>query len=1045
MKGPSHPAPADDSDSLLGRWIGFTIQYRGLMLFAAALLVVVGVIALTRLPFDAFPDTTPVMVQVNVTASGWTPEDIERQITYPIERELAGLSGLSEVRSISKFGLAQVTLLFDDDIDLYLARQQTTERLVGVTLPDGIEAPVLGPISTGLGEVFHYVLIAESADPTYARTVQDWIVKPQLQSVPGVAEINGWGGYQRQYHVLVDPNRLVRYGITLTHVIDVLRENIGNVAGGQMVRGGERTLVRGVGIVSTREDIDELVVATVEGAPIHVHDIGEVVIGHEIRRGATTYNGQGEVVLGLGFMLVGENSADVTRRLDERLEEIKRTLPEGVEARTVYRRTDLVDQVLHTVRENLFFGALLVVAILFIFLGNLRSGLIVASAIPLSMLFAFDMMTRLGIAGSLMSLGAIDFGLAVDNTVIQVENSIRRLAEHAGSPSRLDIIRRAIMEVRKPTLFGELIIIVVYLPILTLEGIEGKLFRPMAITVVLVLFGSMLLSFSVIPAMIATFLRDNAGRREPRVVEWLKRAYRAPLDWTLRHARAVIAMALILVVGGVLLFGQLGSEFVPRLSEGTIAINLVRLAGVSLEQSVEYGTRVEQILLDAFPDEIDHAWTRTGTAELATDPMGLEVSDVFITLKPRNEWRGSRSQAELVELIDQELSDLPGMNLVFTQPIEMRINEMIAGIRGDIGIKVFGDDLSVLVQKAEEIAALVQTLDGAADVTVEQITGQPQFDIALDRDKLARYGLAAREALDHVESFGGIHVGEVYEGQRRFDLEVRMMESYRRVTEDIARLPIRSETGAIVTLDQITRPELHNGPSTITREWSKRRIVVQCNVRGRDVGSFVEELRERIDGTVEFQPGYFVRYGGQFENLQRARTRLAIVVPLALTLIFALLYWTYRSFRDAILIFTGVPLAVFGGVCSLFVRGMPFSISAGVGFIALSGIAVLNGLVLVSSIKGHLTDGLMLTDAVRDSAIGRLRPVLMTALVASFGFIPMALSQSVGAEVQRPLATVVIGGILTSTALTLFVLPALYALFGAKRQPISESVRVDGV
>ncbi len=1024
------PSPVEGG--FLRRLIEFTTEHSGLMLFFAAILVVAGLVALSRLPFDAFPDTTPVMVQVNVSAPGWAPEEIERQITFPIERQLAGLAGLQEVRSISKYGLAQVTLIFEDELDIYLARQQTAERLVSVELPDGVAAPQLGPISTGLGEVFHYVLIGKTNDPTQVRLIQDWVVKPQLQAVPGVAEVNSWGGFVRQYHVLADPNRLVEYDLTLSQVVDALRDNLGNVAGGQMVRGGEQTLVRGVGTVSRRDEIAELVVATRETTPIHIHDIGDVVIGHQIRRGAATFNGEGEVVLGLGFMLIGENSREVTEDLAARLEEVRKSLPEGIEANVVYERTELVDEVLNTVQHNLFFGALLVIAILFTFMGSIRAGLIVASAIPLSLLFAFDMMTRLGIAGSLMSLGAIDFGLVVDNAVIQVENAARRLAVPQAGRSRLAVIQDAIMEVRKPTLFGELIIIIVYLPILTLQGIEGKLFRPMALTVVLALLGSLLLSFTVIPGMISAFLREKMRSREPRLVIWLTRLYRPLLHRALRHARVVVAAALLLVIGGIVLFTRLGAEFIPRLSEGTIAINLVRLAGVSLEQSVDYGTRVERILLAEFPDEVDHVWSRTGTAELATDPMGLEVTDVFVTLKPRGQWQRADNQGELVSLMDAELADLPGMNRIFTQPIEMRINEMIAGIRGDIGVKLFGDDLDTLEAKAAEIATLLESIDGSADVTVEQMTGQPQLALTVDRDALARYGLSPREVLDNIESFGGITVGEVFEGQRRFDLVVRMDESYRRVPEDIERLPIQSQSGGQLTLDRAVEPRLAAGPASITREWSKRRIVVQANVRGRDVGSFVDEVRRRIDAEIDLPPGYFVQFGGQFENLERARTRLAIVVPIALTLIFALLYWTYRSFRDALLIFTGVPLATLGGVIALAIRDMPFSISAGVGFIALSGIAVLNGLVLVSGIKRRLSDRGPFMDAIRESAIERLRPVLMTALVASFGFIPMAVSWEVGAEVQRPLATVVIGGIVSSTTLTLFVLPALYTLFGKK-------------
>ena len=631
-----------------------------------------------------------------------------------------------------------------------------------------------------------------------------------------------------------------------------------------------------------------------------------------------------------------------------------------------------------------------------------------------------------------MSLGAIDFGLVVDNSVIQVENAVRRLSESGRDRSRLEVIRRAILEVRKPTLFGELIIIIVYLPVLTLQGIEGKLFRPMALTVVLVLTGSLLLSFTIIPGMIAAFLRRPVREYEPGLIVALKRAYRPIVEFALRRARMVVSLALLAVLAGAGLFTRLGSEFVPRLSEGTIVINLVRLAGISLEQSTQAGTRVEQILLQKFPDEIDHVWSRTGTAELATDPMGLEVTDVFMTLRPRSSWKRADDQAGLVARIDAELSDLPGMNRIFTQPIEMRINEMIAGIRSDVGVKIFGDDLDTLESLAEQILTVIEATPGAADATIEQLTGQPQLELALDRDRLARYGLSPREVLDQIESFGGIQVGEVFEGQRRFDLVVRTNPAYRQVPEDIERLPVRSHSGAVLTLDQVVQPTLEAGPAAITREWSKRRIVVQTNVRDRDVGGFVDDVRNRIEQSVALPQGYFVRFGGQFENLQRARARLAVVVPLALVLIFALLFWTYRSLRDALLIFTGVPLAVLGGICMLAVRGMPFSISAGVGFVALSGIAVLNGLVLVSAIKRRLAEGGDLFAAVRESAVERLRPVLMTAMVASFGFIPMAVSTGVGAEVQRPLATVVVGGILTSTLLTLVVLPALYVLFGKK-------------
>ncbi len=1019
---------------MLQRLVEFTLRHRYAVLALTGFFCILGIVAFLNLPFDAFPDTTPVLVQVNVAAPGWAPEDLERLVTYQVEQGLTGLSGLEEVRSVTKYGLCQVTAIFEDGTDLYLARQQVSERLLTAELPEGIGVPELGPVSTGLGEIFHYIVLGDTEDNTAPRTAQDWIIMPQLLSVPGVAEVNSWGGFERQYQILFDPDRIAQYDLSLPEVIEAIHDDLGNVPGGQINRGGEMTIIRGIGTVESIAEIENIVIASRETIPLTVKDIGEVVIGHEIRRGATTYNGKGEAVLGLGFMITGENPADITRSMAQRLTEASQNLPDGIKAVPVYERTDLVKKVLKTVEHNLLFGALLVVAVLFVFLGNLRAGLIVASAIPLSMLFAFDLMSRFGIAGSLMSLGAIDFGLAVDNAVIQVENSVKRLAEGNSTKSRLEIIRDAIMEVRKPTLFGELIIIIVYLPILTLQGVEGKLFRPMALTVVFVLTGSLILSFTVLPSLIGIFLSKKVREREPVFVEWLRRMYRPVLDTALKYARIVIIVAVVLLIGGGILFTRLGSEFVPRLSEGTIVINLVRLAGISLDESVKYNTQIENNLLAAFPDEIELIWTRTGTAELSTDPMGLELSDMFISLKPRDRWKKASNQEELVAAIDNELADLPGQNRIFTQPIEMRINEMIAGIRSDIGIKLFGDDLNVLEEMAEELAVLVETIPGSADVTVEQLTGQPQLRLTVDRQRLARFGLTARDVLTSIESIGGIIAGDVFEGQRRFDLVVRVDTTRLAGPEDIKNILVRSKSGSLIGLDRVTTGILDEGPGTITREWSKRRIVVQCNIRDRDIGSFVNELRTRLDSDVSLPTGYFIRLGGQFENLERARTRLAIVVPIALLLIFALLYWTYKSARDAVLIFSGVPLAALGGVITLTMRGMPFSISAGVGFIALSGIAVLNGLVLVSMIKRLRSEGRSIAEAVHAGAMTRLRPVFMTALVAAMGFIPMAVSSGVGAEVQRPLATVVVGGILTSTALTLIVLPALYVTFGRKTE-----------
>jgi cobalt-zinc-cadmium resistance protein CzcA len=1019
---------------ILRQLVEFTLRYRYVVLTLAGLLCIIGIVAFINLPFDAFPDTTPVLVQINSSAPGWAPEDLERLVTYPIEQAVTGLTGLTEVRSVTKYGLTQITAIFEDHVDLYLARQQVSERLLAVELPEDVGSPQLGPVSTGLGEVFHYIVTGSSSDMTDPRTVQDWIIKPQLQAISGVAEVNAWGGFVKQYTVQVDPVRLASYGFSIDDVRVSLEQDLGNVPGGQVVRGGELMLIRGIGVVENVDDIRQIAVASIEGVPILVKDIGDVAIGHEWRRGAATYNGQGEAVLGLGFMITGENPASITTAMSERLDEVSELLPDNVDAVPVYERTKLVGEVLSTVEHNLIYGALLVIAVLFLFLGNLRAGLIVASAIPLSMLFAFDLMSRAGIAGSLMSLGAIDFGLAVDNAVIQVENSVRRLSRSAAGADRIAVIRDAILEVRKPTLFGELIIIIVYLPILTLQGVEGKLFRPMALTVVFVLTGSLLLSFTVIPALIGTVLKRPSSERKVPFICWLRALYSPVLDRALRYSRTVLVTALLLLICGVLLFTRLGSEFVPRLSEGTIVINFVRLAGISLEESVRYNTRIEQMLLDEFPDEISLIWTRTGTAELSTDPMGLELSDMFISLTPRSEWTRASSQQELVDAIDAELADLPGQNRIFTQPIEMRINEMIAGIRSDIGIKLFGDDLNLLESKAEEISAVVEQIPGSADVSVEQLTGQPQLRLKVDRQRLARFGLTAPEVLTAIESIGGITVGDVFEGQRRFELVVQVDTSRFEGVEDISQVYVCSAEGSVVGLDRVTTAELDEGPGSITREWSTRRIVIQCNVRGRDMGSFVSELRDRLDSGVQLPDGYFIRLGGQFENLERARLRLAIVVPIALLLIFGLLYWTYKSARDAILIFSGVPLAALGGVVTLALRGMPFSISAGVGFIALSGIAVLNGLVLVSTIKRLRSEGTEITGAVREAALTRLRPVFLTALVAALGFIPMALSTGVGAEVQRPLATVVVGGIVTSTALTLLVLPALYVTFGKRTE-----------
>lgn len=1025
---------------MLNAVIEWSLKHRIIVIVAWAAIAAAGVHAFIRLPLDAFPDTTPVQVTINAPAPQLGPLEAERQLTMPLEQAISGLRGLHEVRSISKFGLSQVTAIFDDGIDIYLARQLVMERIGAVELPPGIEKPTLGPVATGLGEVFHYLIRGEGKSLAELRTVQDWTIKPQLRAVPGVAEVNTWGGEERQVQVVVDPTALMKHDLSLADLIEAIEENNENVGGGVLAQSGEAAVVQGIGLATSPQQIGAIVVTSREGVPILVRDVAKVVEGHEIRRGAVTADGTGEVVLGLGFMLMGENSHDVTRALEVRLASIQKTLPDGVSADIVYTRTSLVERVLHTVEKNLLEGALLVIAVLFIFLGNLRAGLIVASAIPLSMLFAFDLMLRFGIAGSLMSLGAIDFGLIVDSSVIQVENAVRRVAEDKSGRTKIEVVRDAAIEVRKPTMFGELIIMIVYLPILTLGGIEGKLFRPMALTVIFALIGSMLLSFTLIPVLSSFGLSRKAGEHENFLVRFVKRLYTPVLKGALRSRALVLGIAAVVFLNGVFLATQLGSEFVPRLREGSIVINTVRLASIDLEESARYGTMIERALLAQFPDEIERIWTRTGTAEVATDPMGIELSDVFITLKDRDVWKRARTQDEIVKLFEEALAGFPGMRAVMTQPIEMRVNEMVAGVRSDIGVKVFGEDLEVLKQRGKSIDTILKSIPGAADVSVEQVTGAPVLQVEVDRDAIARHGISVREVLDVVRALGTLEVGEMQEGERRFPITVRIDDRYRKSPEALGRVLVAAQNGDRLPLKQLARLKLVEGPSTINREWGKRRVVVQANVRDRDVGSFVAEAITRIDAELELPPGYYVRFGGQFEHLEDATERLMIVVPLALALIFALLYFTYGRFIDAARVFMDVPLAAVGGVVALWLRDIPFSVSAAVGFIALSGVCVLGDMVLISTVRQKLDQGLELRRAVEEAALERMRPVLMTALVAAIGFVPMALNTGIGAEVQRPLATVVIGGVLSATILTLVVQPVLYlvlARFGRAPTPPS--------
>ena len=1023
--------------------IDASLRHRFAVIALVVVIATAGVLSLQHLDIDAFPDTTPVQVQVNTTAPSLLPEEVERQITFPVEQAISGLPGLEQLRSVSKFGFSQVTVVFEDGTDIYFARQLVGERLATVEIPAGIERPKMGPVASGLGEVFHYVVTYDGYDfskldaeeriskLTELRTLHDWTIKPQLRTVPGTAEVNTWGGYEKQYQVRIDPSRLIRHGLTFEEVISALQRNNRSVGGGNIVRSSEMLLVHGQGRTVNAEQIGAIVVTAKHGVPVRVRDVGEVVLGYEIRRGAVTADGYGEAVMGLGFCLMGENTSEVTEGLKKKMEDIRATLPPGVRLISMYDRTELVDHVIETVRKNLFEGGLFVVAVLFIFLGNLRAGLIVALAIPLSMLCAFSGMLRFGIAASLLSLGAIDFGLVVDSSVVMIENCVRYLSHDPRGKTKLQQIRDAAIEVRKPTMFGELIIMIVYLPILTLEGVEGKLFRPMAMTVIFALAGSMLLSLTLMPVLASLILPKRMKEREPLLVRFAKWVYAPILRFTMHHKLAVIGFALcVLIISFGMIAPHLGSEFVPQLSEGAVAINIVRLAGTSLEESIRYNTEMERAILEAYPDEVAHVWSRIGTAEIATDPMGVELTDLFITLRPRSRWKKASTQTQLTSLLEGTLRDLPGQRLAFTQPIKLRMDEIATGVRSDVAVKLFGDDFDELVGTARSIEQVLTAVDGSADVSADQLTGQPVLQVKIKQEEIARYGVPASTVLDLVESVGGISVGDVYEGQLRFPLVVRLPESHRANPEAISNILVATPSGEQIPLSRLASVQLGEGPSQIAREWGQRRINISANVRGRDIGSFVDEARQRISEQVQLPEGrYYIEWGGQFEHMMRARQRLLIVVPVSLVLVFALLYMTYHNVVDTIRVFTGVPFAWTGGIIALWLRDMPFSISAAVGFVALSGVAVLDDMLLVSYIRQLRSRGADLETAVEKAAMTRLRPVLMTSLVASLGFVPMAFSTGMGAEVQRPLATVVIGGVISATVMSLLVLRVLYMVF----------------
>jgi cobalt-zinc-cadmium resistance protein CzcA len=1020
--------------------IDFSLKHRPLVIIVTLALAVWGVVSMQYLDIDAFPDTTPVQVQINTVAPALGPEEIEQQITFPIEQVISGLPKLEMLRSVSKFGLSQVVVTFQDGTDIYFARQLINERLSTVEMPSGLERPKMGPVATGLGEVFHYVVTGQGNDITEMRTIHDWVVKPKLRTVKGTAEVNSWGGFEKQYQIRIDPNRLDRHKLTFDEVVEAVHKNNRNVGGGNIRLKSQMLLVHGVGRTVNVDEIKGIVITAKSGTPIKISDVADVEVGHEIRRGAVTADGKGEVVLGLGFMLMGENSHQVTWSMKKKLDEIKTTLPAHVNVEPVYDRTELVDYVIDTVRKNLFEAGMLVVAVLFLFLGNLRAAAIVTVAIPLSMLFAFSGMLRFGVAASLLSLGALDFGMIVDSSVVMVENCVRHIAHgDLKKKSLLEMVRDAAVEVRKPTLFGELIIMIVYLPILTLEGIEGKLFRPMALTVICALAGSMIFSMTLMPVLASLFLPKKIEEREPLFMRIAHAIHNPILKFSMEHKTWVLVIAgMILVVAFGFVAPNLGSEFVPTLSEGAITINIVRLADTPIERSVEENTQLEKMILKEFPDEVNHIWSRIGTAEIATDPMGVELTDMFISFKTRDKWKKAKTQAELTDLIQKEIRPFLGPRFAFSQPIKLRMDEMITGVRADLAVKLFGDDIKTLQAKAGEIETVLKSINGNADVSVEPLTGLPLLQVKIKQDEIARHGVPAKAVLDLVESLGSMRVGEIVEGQFRFPLVIRLPEKYRGTVQTdgdakklIEEISVITAKGERLPLSRLATVEvLKDTPSTITREWGQRRITVTCNVRGRDLGSFVNDAERKLKETVTMpSPRYRMELGGQYEHLISARKRLLLVSIVAGLMICGLLYMTYGNFIDMIRVFTGVPFGVVGGIFALWIRDMPFSISALIGFIAMSGVAVLDDMILVSYIRQLRRKGLPLDEAVRQAAVTRLRPVLMTTLVASLGFVPMAFSTGMGAEVQRPLATVVIGGVISAMVMSLFVVRVLYLVF----------------
>lgn len=1042
---------------MLEKIIESSIRHRWLVLIAVIGVCILGIYNFKRLSIDAVPDITNVQVQINTEAPGYTPLEAEQRITFPIETALSGIPKLDYTRSISRYGLSQVTVVFEEGTDIYFARQLLTERLSEIKgeLPEGIE-PMMGPIATGLGEIYMYTVEAEDGalkedgtayTPMDLLTIQEWVIVPQLRNLKGVIEINTIGGYEQQYHVMPYPEQLLAYDLTIADLIEALERNNDNVGAGYIEKYGEQYLVRVPGQVKDIADIQNIIIAKRDEVTIRVGDVADVALGSPLRTGAATQNGE-EVVLGTAMMLMGENSQEVAERVAAKLEIVNDSLPKGIRATPVYDRTSLVERTIKTVEKNLVEGALLVIVILFLLLGNLRAAFITALVIPIAMLMTIIGMVENKVSGNLMSLGALDFGLIVDGAVIIIENCLRRfgmeqhrLGRLLNKDERFSLAAKATAEVIQPSIFGILIITIVYIPIFSLTGVEGKMFHPMAFTVVVALLSALVLSLTFVPAAVATFITGKVDEKENMVMRGARKGYEPLLKWSLRNPAIVIITALVLVV--ISLFGasRMGAEFIPSLDEGDIALHAMRIPGTSMSQSTEMQHEVEKTVLTF--GEVKTVFSKIGTPEVATDPMPPNVADTFVILKPREEWPDpTLPKAKLVERMEQALEKLPGNNYEFTQPIQMRFNELISGVRSDLAVKLYGDDLEVLLKTAQKIEAAVKKVDGAADVRMEQASGLPTLSIIPDRKRLDLYGLNIADVQDVVQvAMGGREAGKVFEGDRRFDLVVRLPEKLRTDIKSLEMLPIplpnaeqegADETPDYVPLKEVADLDIAYGHAQISRENGKRRLFVTANVRGRDLASFVENVQKVVREEVDIPAGYWVDYGGTFEQLISAKQRLMIVVPIALLLIFALLFMAFNSARAALLVFSGVPLALTGGIAALLLRDIPLSISAGVGFIALSGVAVLNGVVMLSFIRALEEKGKSQEKAIIEGALTRLRPVLMTALVASLGFVPMAFNIGAGSEVQRPLATVVIGGIISSTILTLLVLPALYKWFPSR-------------